>query len=585
MLFIGFASLAQDAQTIPNAHAPGEAQIDRSDFEQERSVTNFTTPPPFEVRTMAEWEEIQSLVITWAGFSRILKQIAFHAKQECEVIIMTDNDGEVISYLNGNNEGGAPFDNLDNISIIETPINSIWGRDYGAHTIYRDDVDELMLVDWIYNRNRPADDATPSTIADFKSLDLYSTTEPPYDLMATGGNFMSDGMGTAFSSNLIFDENEGGFAWSGQYYPDHSEEAIDGILQEFMGINRYINMDVLPYDAIHHIDMHMKLLDEETIIMGQYPDGVADGPQIEANLEYVLDNYNSSFGTPYKIVRVQMPPENGSYPNTNGAYRTYTNMVFVNKTVLVPIYEEQYDTPALAIIQEHLPGYNVQGIECNDIIQLLGAIHCITKAVGVADPLLIVHDDLEDTDVTDMDYVVDATMHHVSGIAAAQLYYRTSTGDFTSTEMNLTNAAENIWSASIPAQSVGTTIEYYVSAQATSGKQQFRPIVAPEGFWTFDVLDNSVGIEELSGFSPVSAIYPNPANAITAIRLELPQGSRDIRIELQDMLGRVIQEIYKGDAIAGESRYFIDASLFLAGSYHVVVTLDGAQYRESLIIR
>ena len=27
---------------------------------------------------------------------------------------------------------------------------------------------------------------------------MYNTTQPPYDLMATGGNFMSDGMGTAF---------------------------------------------------------------------------------------------------------------------------------------------------------------------------------------------------------------------------------------------------------------------------------------------------------------------------------------------------------------------------------------------------
>ena len=79
----------------------------------------------------------------------------------------------------------------------------------------------------------------------------------------------------------------------------------------------------------------MKLLDEETILMAEYPTGVADGPQ-EA-LQYVLSNYNSAFGTAYKVVRIPSPPSvSGNYPNTNGYYRTYTNSVFVNNTVLVP---------------------------------------------------------------------------------------------------------------------------------------------------------------------------------------------------------------------------------------------------------
>ena len=117
---------------------------------------------------------------------------------------------------------------------------------------------------------------------------MYNTTEPPYDLMATGGNFMSDGMGTTFSSKLIEEENSGSYAWNGPagdvYYPNHSLTDIENILQQFMGIDNYIIMETLPYDGIHHIDMHMKLLDEETILMAEYPNGVADGPQIEAKL-------------------------------------------------------------------------------------------------------------------------------------------------------------------------------------------------------------------------------------------------------------------------------------------------------------
>jgi agmatine deiminase len=160
-------------------------------------------------------------------------------------------------------------------------------------------------------------------------------------------------------------------------------------MADFMGIDRYIKMETLPYDDIHHIDMHMKLLDEETLLVGQYPAGVADGPQIEANLNYVLNNFRTPFGNPYHVVRIPMPPDGGNdYPNDNGDYRTYANCVFVNKTVLVPTYEEEYDTTGLRILQEQLPGYNVVGINCNNIITSLGALHCITKLVHTPRPAL-----------------------------------------------------------------------------------------------------------------------------------------------------------------------------------------------------
>ncbi len=569
---------------LPNNHASGEELIQYKPIQKSFSGQEIVTPPEFPVRTMAEWEEIQALVITWAGFPDILKQIAFHAKQECEVIIIADNISSVTNYLNSNNSGGAPFDNLENITVITDNFNSIWGRDYGAHTIYRDDVDELLLVDWIYNRNRPADDLVPLTIAQYYGLPLYSTTEEPYDLMATGGNWMSDGLGTAFSSELIEEENSGGFAWGGTQYPSHSTEEVESILNDFMGIDDYILMDMLPYDVIHHIDMHMKLLDEETLIIGQYPTGVADGPQIEANIEYVMDNYNSAFGTPYEVVRVQMPPEGGSYPNGNGDYRTYTNMVFVNKTVLVPIYEEQYDSPALDIIESELPGYNVVGIECNDIIPLSGAIHCITKAVGVADPLLIVHDHLDDTEDDVNDYVVDAMAKHVSGVSEASIFYRVDGGSFTEVDMSLTSSSEDIWTGYIPAQSAGSIIDYYVNAVANSGKQQVRPIVAPEGYWTFEVTGSSVGLEEFNGLSLISEVYPNPASAITVIRLDLPSKA-PVNLTLQDMLGRTVSEIYNGTLVQGKHKFFMDAANYTAGSYTITVTSGNQRFSQKLMIR
>ena len=248
-----------------------------SSFQKVKSQLILDQPPAGEIRTMAEWEEIQALVVTWTSYKPLLAEIIKYAQEECKVIVhiptnstATSVTNELLSY----NVAVGP-----NVEFRRQAFNSIWMRDYGANSVYMNEVDSLFLVDWKYNRpTRPADDSLPRSYARLLNLNLVQNTIEPNRVVHTGGNFMSDGFGTAFSSNLVLDEN-----------PTKPEAQIDAIMQDYIGISRYIKMETLPYDGIHHIDMHMKLLDEETLLMTQYPTGVADGPQIEANLLYVLD--------------------------------------------------------------------------------------------------------------------------------------------------------------------------------------------------------------------------------------------------------------------------------------------------------
>ncbi len=571
-------SWAQQRNDLPKGFAPHEWDL-LSDYNTARAggQRGITSPPSFSVRTMAEWEEIQSLVITWTSYQDVLTEIVRHAKLECEVIIICSDSNQVKSHLNSNGI------NSINVSFIEDGYDSVWMRDYGGNTIYKDDVDSVMLVDWIYNRPRPDDDVIPEGVAALKNIPIYSTTSAPTDLVNTGGNWMVDGFGTAFASKLILEENEPGNPYN---VTAKTEAEIDQIVGDFMGIDRYIKMETLPYDNIHHIDMHMKLLDEETLLIGEYPPGVADGPQIEANIQYVLSNYNSMFGTPYDVVRIEMPPENGNYPDEQpwwnaGAYRTYTNNVFVNGTVLVPIYEEEFDTTALRILRENLPGYKVVGIDCNQIIQASGAIHCITKAVGASNPLLISHQPLDDTYDTQNDYQVDAFMKHKSGIATATLYYTTDTTQGYQTAP-MTFTGTDTWTGYIPAQPSGTEVFYYVHGEANSGKQQVRPIVAPDGYWKFRVL-GSVGIVEDQQVE-FQNIYPNPAGAITVIPIAMPISERG-SLKLYDVLGKEVATIYEGNLPQGQTNYFIDASTLEAGAYMVVLTTEKQRITQELMVK
>jgi len=518
---------SQNSKVLPKGLSEAEKEL-VSNFQFRGS--RLTPPPSGPVRAAAEWEEVEYLVVTWeSNFEGILRQIVAAAVNECKVIITTQNETSVSNFLTA---GGV---DLTNVTFLDVPWDSIWIRDYAGNTIYSDDVGELALTDWIYNRPRPNDNLMPLAHAAEAGIPIYVTDTGTNDLVNTGGNYMSDGLGNAFASSLILNENEAGNPYGVSV---KTEAQIDGIMEAYMGIQNYIKMDILPYDVIHHIDMHMKLLDEETILVSRYPAGVADGPQIEANIDYVLNNFQSPFGTPYDIKWIDAPPSTGgNYPDTGGSYRTYSNAVFINKTILVPTYRPEVDDPALAYYEELLPGYNVVGIDVDNsgenLIALLGAIHCITHTIGVAEPLWIVHQPIDQAN-NDTTVVIDAMIKHISGINEATVFWR-EVGGSTFNEIPMTFVSDDMWTANLNV--AVTDVEYYIFAEANSGKTLARPIVAPEGYWTIDV--GILSIEEWAE-NHISAPYPNPATEKVSFNLENVAGP--ISISVHNLLGQNLFE-------------------------------------------
>lgn len=490
----------------------------------------MTPPPSVPVRAAAEWEEIEYLVITWQNnYDGILTQIVAAGVQECKVVITTQNQNAVANTLI--NAGVA----LTNVIFLDRDWDSIWIRDYAGNTIYENEVGDRALTDWIYNRPRPNDDTVPFGHAMLLDIPLYVTDTAPNDLVNTGGNYMSDGLGNAFASELILEENEPGNPYN---VSAKTEEQIDQIMEDYMGIQNYIKMQALPYDVINHIDMHMKLIDEQTLLVSRYPQGVADGPQIEANIQEVLDNEVSAFGTPYKVNWIDAPPStSGNYPDSGAYYRTYTNAVFVNKTILVPTYRPNVDNPALEKWRDLMPGYNVVGIDVDNqgenLISSLGAIHCITHSIGVENPLWIVHQAIP-TAPENSSITVEASIKHNSGIANASIFYREQ-GTTTYQQAPMSFINNDIWSVDISAQTIN--LEYYIWAQATSGKTLSRPIVAPQGYWTIQV--GELGTTDFE-YANITGPFPNPAKESVRFRFtDVPGG---LRVTITNILGQVLYE-------------------------------------------
>ena len=539
-----------------------------------RDIT-ITTPPEDDVRPMAEWEEIEAITITWADYPETLSAIVHHAKHECKVYINCVSAEKVKEDLNlyqaTYNENVIFLENQD--------FNSVWIRDYGPNSAYLNDVDSLIFVDWVYNRaQRPDDDILPEDFANQLEIPLFQTTEGDFQLTATGGNFMSDGISTGFSSRLVVYENL-----------DKTELEIDEVMHDFLGIDNYVKFDTLLYDGIHHIDMHMKMLDEERFIFGQFPEGKGDYDIIEANIEYLLSTQLNAFGEPYEIIRIPMPPNfDESYAGDlegERSFRTYTNALFINKTILVPTYEEEHDVEALKIWSEAMPGFNIVGIRCNEMIAAFSAIHCVTKEIGVKDPLRIVLQRLKDQDAPKPEgYTLEAKVQHRSGILGVNLFYR-SEGDqlYQRLKMELIDAKTNMYSATIPDFVEDGEIEYYVQGIANNGKVINRPQPAPEANYSFEIRNaTTTSTTQLIDVFPRAA-FPNPSAGLVCIPIELSESVVG-DLSLLDIHGKLVHRVFEGRFETGLTKQFIDVANLPSGMYTLKLTNQAGVYTQKLIV-
>ena len=564
ILFISITYLTFSQNTgLPRYMTPEELKIGNN----YKSVPQVKfSPPATPVRTMAEWEELDGIIITWTDYITLLGQIVSAAQTEGTVWIICSDSISVKTYLQG--QGIS----LTNLSFIIAPFNTIWCRDYGPWCTYSLQGDTLGFVDFKYNRPRPLDDAIPAVLATRWNLPLYQTLSGQDSLSHTGGNFMVDGFGTGFASKLIEMEN----SW-------HTPAHIDSILFRYCGIQLgyMIRMTVLPYDIIHHIDMHMKLLDEETLLIGQYPTGTADGPQIETNIQFIQSNYLDCYGRPFKIVRIPMPPNPwGLYP-PNSDYFTYTNSLIVNKTCLVPIYGLPQDTTALRIYRENMPGYRVIGYDCNQIIPAAGAIHCITKEIGTRNPVLIYHAKLQNTTDTVNNYIVNANIKNKSGIDSSFVYWRNDT-TLPYSRLIMTNSGGQNWTAQIPHQSAGKSVYYFIKAHTVNGKYFSKPITAPSGYWKFNV----VSVNGISGNNNLLSKdfilyqnYPNPFNPETKIKFSIPQftsgGEQVVKLVIYDALGRDVANLINNKLKPATYEVSFDGTNLPSGIYFYNLSVDG----------
>lgn len=344
----------------------------------------ITDPPDSIVYAPAEFDSVAGIIFAWEAYSTLLTALIKEVAEEDTAWVVVDNSTEQNSVYNTLNNSNV---NMDRVVFEVSPTNSVWMRDYGPWWIYEPG-NRRAIIDLTYNRPRPQDDAFPELFSESIGVNYYGL-----GLVEAGGNMLLDGKGAVILSDVIFDASQG-------FDPNLNLDQLNQYFSDYYGVHKVIITPHLINDGTGHIDMFVKIINDTTIIVGDYENQSAGYPgnyDICNQVANQLANETNGDGRPFNIIRMPMPPY------SNGITYTYVNSLLVNNKVLVPIYgfSDSFanDTDVLSQYEEIIPGAQAIGFDCNQIIPANGAIHCITMKVPAMREILSCGNNIGDVNI------------------------------------------------------------------------------------------------------------------------------------------------------------------------------------------
>lgn len=349
--------------TEPVALRPSEQlrKFDVSKIDTLPGREPFHKPLALGRRLAAEFEPQQALLISGGTLlnetPELLLEIMQRTSGRIGQIVMISNDEE---YALVNLLIKDKNIDRDNLFFVGVPQDTMWVRDYGP-VIVDCEGRGPVVMDASYDTDRPNDDFVPEALA--KLLDLPVDSVP---LTIDGGNLLSNGSGLAIITTLIIDDN---------LALGYDESAVTDIIKQMYGFDQLVILEPLIGEGTGHVDMFATFISSDTVVVGAY-----DYKYDPVNAELLDRNAFILANTVFnnrrlKVVRIPMPS------HEDGIWRTYTNVIYANGIVLVPVYSS-FDAlgsiQALNAFAKLLPRWEILGIDASRLIENEGALHCIS---------------------------------------------------------------------------------------------------------------------------------------------------------------------------------------------------------------
>lgn len=263
------------------------------------------------------------------------------------------------------------------------PHNDLWLRDSGPIFVTRkfpvplegreeSTAAEAALVNWEFNgwgKKYPAelDNQIPTHLARILGTGTFGA-----GVVMEGGSLEVNGRGVALTTKQCL--------LSPMRNPELKPGEIELYLREYLRIEKLLWLgEGLEGDHTDgHIDTITRFVDEKTVVTSVCQDPAdANYAPLRENLE-ALRGFTDLDDRPFKIATLPLP-KNRLYLDGVRLAPTYANFYIANGVVIVPIYGDPNDQPALDTLKPLFPGRKVIGLMARNLITGGGAFHCVTQ--------------------------------------------------------------------------------------------------------------------------------------------------------------------------------------------------------------
>ncbi|MCC6623498.1 MAG: agmatine deiminase family protein [Deltaproteobacteria bacterium] len=368
------------------------------------------TEPPARVgfRAMAEWEPMRALAMTFPGYmlsstnaTQTVVQIAKVGSDYGEIWILVDGSQAENGLKTRLASAGLPSSAIGTkVKFMRTPLDSIWFIDSGPLPLIDPVEGSYAFTDFRYYHERPLDDGIPTLLA--RSLEHFGRPAPVtayrMPLTTEGGTFQATTDGVCItSSRQIWNMT----CYTGNCQDSVLEDDLEDLqshpqavimrqtLATYAGCQDLIVTHSITDDGTGHIDMYLKILDDDRILLGEY-DHASTNAYERQNADLLDDNaafleaYVKPDGGGFTVHRLPMPGHRSSAGFGSVPF-TYINSTFFNRVNLWPAtnYSNWVASrdAAQAVWDEVLPGYDNIWIDSTELSFYSGAIHCITRTI------------------------------------------------------------------------------------------------------------------------------------------------------------------------------------------------------------
>ena len=262
---------------------------------------------------------------------------------------------------------------LNSVRVHIIPTVDGWIRDYGPNFLVsrNNRLEPVAYNNWRFNawggkyQDLAQDDRVPDQLSDVLGLPEFRP-----GLILEGGSIEVNGAGLCLTTRqCLLNPNRN---------PLLSQQEIERALRDSLGVERILWLDegIIGDDTDGHIDDIARFADRDTVVCAVESDpSDPNFPILRSALERLQRiSKNASL---FRVVELPMPePVSADWGRLPASY---ANFYIANELVLVPVFGQDRDQTALAVLSELFPDRQVAGIPASDMVFGLGAVHCLTQ--------------------------------------------------------------------------------------------------------------------------------------------------------------------------------------------------------------